>query len=796
MEENVVGKRVPQVDSWLKVTGTLRYSFDIELPGQLYVALVTSRYAHARIRSVDTSDAIKSPGIVGVFTGKDFPFRIGLYIADRDLLATNKVRWVGHPVAAVVGTSMAAAEEAAEKVSVDYEPLEPVLDVEKAIEKGAPLVHEDMASYNYYKGFINPVPGTNIANDFRLVKGDVSSGFAESNVIVEETFKIPQINHAPMEVQNVLAYWRPDDYVEVWTSAQSPFATRYLTAASLNIPVNRLIVHVPPAGGGFGLKAGIGWEPLAIMISKSLRRPVKLVLSRSEQMTSAPSRDGLVANVKAGFSKDGRFKAYEATFMMDAGAYADYTVNVARTTGYSADGAYDIENISVKSLAIYTNKIPTTAMRGFGHPENHWPLEQVMDRAADMLGLDPVKIREINLHVPGKSVRGTGEPVREYDGNPRGVLEALVKGIGYWEVEKPSEPWKVRAKGLAMLVKAPSQPPNAGASAIVKIDEDGTIDVITGTGSMGQGTPTSLAIIAAEAFGVPVEKVKVNQLEGVSTDQNPYTWQTVGSRGLYSDGIALLRAIEDAKNQIREMASAVFRVPKDDIEIRGGQVYPRTHPEHRLGLKDFAMGYTYPNGNTIGGPVIGRGSYAPVLNTFLDEKGHGHNTVFHTYGGTAVEVEIDLLTGEVRVIKVVQAFDVGRVINLLTLEGQAFGGFIMGMGSALYEEIKFDKQGWVLNPNLTHYYVPRITDLPDEIDAVFLETPQMDGPLGARGIGEHVMIAVAPAISNAIYRGLKVKLNEIPMNAERVWKAIKEQRPELISSAFEQALSRAEEIHV
>lgn len=785
MKEKIVGQKVPQLDSWLKVTGTLRYSFDISLPGMLYAKLVTSKYPHARIKSIDYSDALKVPGVVAVATGKDFPYRLGIYVSDRDVLAIDKVRWVGHPVAAVVAADLSAAEEAAEKVSVDYEPLEPVLDVEKALEKDAPLVHEKLGEYSVFPGF-KPIPGTNIANEFLLIKGDVEKGFKESHIVLEETFKLPQISHVTMEVQNVLGYWRPDDIIEVWSSVQSPFATRFLLSKSLGIPLNRILVHAPPIGGGFGLKAGLGWEALPILLSKKVGyRPVKLVLSRSEQMTSAPSRDGLVAKVKAGFSKEGKFLAYKAEFLMDAGAYADYTVNVARTAGYAADGSYDIENVFVRSLAIYTNKIPTTAMRGFGHPENHWPLEQILDRAAKELGMDPVKIREINLLRPGESYRATGERVREDEGNPLEVLRRAAALIELDKKEASGAPWLVRGKGLAMLVKAPSQPPNAGASAIVKLNEDGTIDVITGTGSMGQGTPTGLAMIASEEFGVPLEKIKVTQLEGVDTDRNSYTWQTVGSRGLFSDGIALIRAIEDAKDQIREIASAVFKVPKDDVEISDGYVFSKTHPWLRKELKEFAVGYTFPDGTTIGGPVIGRGSYAPILNTFLDEKGHGSNTVFHTFGATAVEVEVNLLTGEIKVLKAVQVFDVGKIINLLTLIQQADGGFIMGMGSALYEEIKFDSSGWVLNPNLTHYYVPRISDVNFEIKEEFIETPQKDGPLGARGIGEHTMIAVAPAIANAVFNAIGVKLNELPMSAEKVWKEILRQRPDLIEKAFE-----------
>jgi len=782
---SILGEKIPQVDSWLKVTGTLRYNFDISLPDMLFAKLVTSKYAHAKIKSIDFEDALKVPGVVAVATGKDFPYRLGIYVSDRDVLAIDKVRWVGHPVAAVIATDIGAAEEAVEKVVVDYEPLEPVLDIEKALENDSPLVHEHLGEYSSFPGF-KPIPGTNIANEFKLIKGNVDEGLQQSSLIIEDTFKMPQISHATMEVQNTIGYWRPDGTVEVWSSVQSPYATRFLLSKSLGMPLNKIVVHAPPIGGGFGLKAGLGWEALVALLSrKAGNKPVKLTLSRAEQMIAAPSRDLFLAKVKAGFSKEGKFLAYKAEFFMDAGAYADYTVNVSRTSGYSAEGAYEIENVNVRSLAVYTNKIPTTAMRGFGHPENHWPLEQILDRAAHELKMDPVSIRRINLLKPGKSFRATGERVREDEGDPEGVLKTAAELIQIEKVEESSAPWLVRGKGLSMLVKAPSQPSNAAASAIVKLNEDGTIDVITGTGSMGQGTPTGLAMIAAKEFGVPLENVKVVQTEGVDTDRNAYTWQTVGSRGLFSDGIALLRAVDDAKDQIRTMASVVFKVPKDDLEISDGYVFSKSHPWVKKELKEFANGYTFDDGTCIGGPVIGRGSYAPVLNTFLDENGHGSNTVFHTFGATAVEAEINLITGEIKIIKAVQVFDIGKIINLMGLIAQADGGFIMGLGSALFEEIKFDDSGWVLNPNLTHYYIPRITDINFEIKEKFLETPQKDGPFGARGIGEHVMIGVAPAIANAVYNATGVKINELPMNAENIWRQITSQKPELFYKAFQ-----------
>jgi len=784
LTDRYIGKPIPQLDSHLKVTGTAVYAFDIDLPGMLYAKLVVSNIPHGKILSINTAEAEKVPGVVAIATGRDFPFRLGIYVGDRDVLAIDKVRWVGHPVAAVIAESMQAAEEAAEKVEVEYEPLPSVFTVEDALKPGAVLLHEKLGEYRISPAF-KPIPGTNIANRFELKHGDVEEGFKEADLVLEEDFKMPYVSHAFMETQCVVAHYHKDGIIEVWTSAQSPFATRYLMALSLGIPVNNIIIRVPFVGGGFGGKAGLGWEALGALLSKKAGyRPVKLVLSRREQFVSAAVREAFQAHVKAGFKKDGTITAYDAKFVMDAGGYADYTVNVSRTAGYSGEGSYEIHNVHIESLAVYTNKVCTTAMRGFGYPESHWALEQIIDHGAKKLGLDPYKVRLKNILKPGESTTATGEKLRLDAGDPKKVLETVVQGLKYFEkLEQPKEPWKMRARGFALSLKGPSQPPNAAASAIIKFNEDTSIDLMVGTGSFGQGTTTSLCMIAAEEFGLPLEKVRVSNLR--STDGVAYTWQTVGSRGLFTDANALLNAIRDAKRQIVDMAKQVFRVPEEDVVIGDGNVYVRGRPWMSKPLSDFVLGYTYENGNAIGGPIVGKGVFMSIMNSYLDpDTGQVVPTIFHTFGGTGAEVELDLLTGEVRVVRAVQVYDVGKAVNKLLLDGQMDGGFIMGEGTALYESISFDEQGWVMNPNFTNYYVPRCKDIPDRVDKYLVETPQADGPFGARGIGEMVMIASAPAIANALFNSIGVEIHSLPMSPQNVWKAIKEQRPELVDEAM------------
>lgn len=778
-----IGKSIPQYDSFLKVTGTATYAFDIELPGMLHAKLVTSPYAHAKIVKIDTSRAESMPGVVAVATGAEFPYRLGIYVGDRDVLAIEKVRWVGHPVAAVVAETLEAAERAIDQVDVDYEPLPTVMDTSEALKPSAPIIHEKMSEYRVSPAF-KPIPGTNIANQFKLVRGDADRGLQESDVIVEGEFEIPHVSHGFMELQSIVAEYKKDGDIEIWTSTQSPFSTRYLMSLSLSIPISRIVVKAPLCGGGFGGKVGIGWEPLVALLSKKAGcRPVKLVLSRKEQFCSAAVREGFHASVRAGFKKDGKLFAYKARFVMDAGGYADYTVNVCRAAGYSSEGCYEVPNISCESLAVYTTKGPTTAMRGFGYPESHWALERIMDMAAEKLKMDPVQLRLKNLLRPGVSETGTGERLREDAGNPVAVIESVADSIAWGQsCEKPTQPGRFRGKGLALCLKGPAQPPNAAASAIVKFNEDVSVDLIIGTGSFGQGTPTGLSQIVAEELGIPIDKIHVGLVR--TTDMSAYTWQTVGSRGLFTDGIAVMDALRDAKEQIREVASQVLKVRPEQLEIADERVFVKGSPWHGLPLSEVVFGYTYPDGSSIGGPIIGRGKFMSALTTYLDpETGQGVPTIFHTFGATAVEVEVDVLTGEIEILKAAQAFDVGKAVNPLLLKGQIDGGFIMGQSVALHEQILFDEQGWVLNPNLSNYRILRAKEAPQKIVEILIETPQKDGPHGARGIGELVMVAVAPAIANAIHNATGVHITKLPMSPENLWEAFQKQRPDLIEEA-------------
>ncbi|HEC82944.1 MAG TPA: xanthine dehydrogenase family protein molybdopterin-binding subunit, partial [Firmicutes bacterium] len=634
---------------------------DMKMPGMLYARMLLSPHPHAKILSINIEKAKRVPGVKAVLAGSDLPYRIGLYMVDKPILAQTKVRYEGEPVAAVAATSEDAAIEAVSLIEVEYEPLKPVTDAREALKPDAPLVHEDLHTYKYVKGVFFPVPHTNIANHFKLRKGDVEEGFKKSDRIIENEFYAPQVQHVPLETHATIAHWKPSGDIEIWTSAQSPFAVRNLLSVALGISHARIRVVVPYVGGAFGGKAGIHLEPLVALLSKAAGfKPVKLVATRREEFKTLPCRQGLHARIRTGVSKSGRIIAQEIEYIWDAGAYADYGVNIGRASGYSGAGPYEIENVKIDSLTVYTTKPFGTAYRGFGHVELFWAVESQMDMVAQSLDMDPVEFRMKNLLKPG-SITITGEKVTEHTGNVRACLEQVAKEIGWGrQPASGSNGRKVRGKGIAVLHKAPAMPPNTASSAIIKFNEDATADVIVSGVDYGQGTATSLSQIAAHALRVPLEKIHF--IWAKDTDRSPYDWQTVASRLTVMAGICILRAAEDAIDQIKSTAAQALGVDICDLEVEDGRVFVAGDKERGLDYKDVVMGYMFPNGNSIGGPVIGRGSYVAEGLTNLDpETGQGLPALNWTYGAHAVEIEVDVATGDIEIVKIVSAFDVGRV---------------------------------------------------------------------------------------------------------------------------------------
>ena len=777
MYDDLIGKSIPRIDGVEKVTGSATYTPDMKLPGMLYAKMLLSPHPHAKIVRIDTDRARALPGVKAVLTGEDLPYRVGLYMVDKPILAAGKTRYHGEPVVAVAAVSEDLAREAVSLVEVEYEVLEPVLDANEALKPGSPLVHEFLHTYECVKGVFCPVEKTNIANRFRLRKGDLKSGFSQSRKVIENQFYVPQVQHVPLETHCSIAHYKPNGQIQIWTSAQSPFAVRDLLSAALGISHSRIRVIVPTVGGGFGGKAGIHLEPLVAVLSRAAGfRPVKITATRAEEFMTLPCRQGLHAMIKTGVTGDGRVLAEEITYVWDAGAYADYGVNIGRASGYSGAGPYDIENVSIDSLTVYTNKPFGTAYRGFGHVEVFWAVESHMDMVAAELGMDPVEFRMKNLLKAGSKTI-TGEEVTKFTGDVRKCLEEVAACIE-WDKRpgRPASKNKLRGKGIAVLHKAPAMPPNTGSSAVVKFNEDGTVNLMVSGVDYGQGTATSLTQIAAHHLRMPVERIHF--VWAKDTDYGPYDWQTVASRFTVMGGLCVERAVADAISQIIQTASEALNVPAGELDHGDDRVFVRGDPSRGLDFKDVVMGYKYPDGHSIGGPIIGRGKYIAEGLTNLDlETGQGLPALNWTYGAHGVEIEVDTDTGDIEIVKLVSAFDVGRVINEALCRGQVLGGTVQGVGTALSEYYVYDGDGHLLNPSLTDYKIPSVKDIPREMVQIFIETPHDKGPFGARGVAEHPMISVPSVIANALFNATGVRIKELPLSPERVYLALKGELP-------------------
>ena len=571
------------------------------------------------------------------------------------------MRYVGDPVAGVAATSPEIAQKALDLIDVDYEVLEPVLDPELGTRPDAALLHPDLGQYPV-ANFIFPKPGTNISNHFKIRKGDVDGAWSRCAAVVERKYRIPHIQHVPIEPHVAVAQVEESGEITLWGSSQSPFAQRNLIAQSMGISQSRMRVIAPLVGGGFGSKAGVSMEALVVAIATKVHgRPVKLLLTREEEFYTAFVRQGLVAHFKMGCDAKGRLLAMENVFYWDGGAYTEYGVNVTRAAGYSSSGPYEVPNIKTDSYCVYTNHPVGGPMRGFGMPEMHAGLEQCIDELALQVGMDAVEFRRLNCLKTGSTLV-TGSKM-----HPTGLPECIEKtaeAIGWGKKAPPSAPNKRRGKGLALMWKAPAMPPNAGSSAWVELAEDGTVTVGVGGQEIGQGVFTVAAQMAAAALGVPYESVRV--ATPVDTRYSPYEWQTVASRLTWSMGNAIVNAARDAKRQILDTVAEAWGETTEDLEIVQGVVISYKS-EKEIPLKNLVI-YGLPKPNDQGwrgGPVVGRGNFMPTYVTGLDpETGQGERAVVHyTTGAQAVELEVDLDTGRIEILRGVSAFDVGKAIN-------------------------------------------------------------------------------------------------------------------------------------
>lgn len=757
-----------------RISGTLLYADDLRFGSELlHARIVHSPIAHGEIVSIDAAEAIKLPGVIKVITGKDFHYRFGLYLKDRTPLAISRVRYVGDPVALVVADSEEAAEEAVIKVKAEYRELPSVLDPVKAAEDNSVLVHPDLGSYEKVD-YLNPQPGTNIANWFKIRRGDTDKAFSEAAVVVEEVVSCPQIAHSFLEPYCCICQQeRATGNLSIWSSAQSAFAVRDILAEGLGYPLHKIRVIAPPIGGGFGGKAGMTIEALclaAAMNGDIKGRPVKLFIPREEVLTTCGVRQGYVSRIALALDLDGVIQGIKNTLYFDSGISAEYGANPVRSAGYTTTGCYYIPNVWTDSYAVYTNKPYGTAYRGFGLPELMGALEVVVDMAAHKIGMDPAEFRLKNLLCEGQPTC-TGMPMH---GHALGKIIDRISGSVRLGVEEPAkrEGW-IRGKGMALAIKAPAIPADSSSSAIVKILGDGTVEVLAATMDMGQGAYTAYAQMVSEELGVPMERIRCIFPD---TNSHPYDWQTVASRSCWIMGMAVKLAATDAREKLLALYAEYWQAESSDIIIEEGVVKCAKKKLAEVLDVKIQNGFHMPDGTLKGGPIIGVGSWTPPDIIYPDaETGQSPKSVVHfTVGATALDIEIDPATGEVVINKASAGYDVGKAISPVNVRGQIEGGTLQGLSAGLFEGMYYDENGRLLTPNFTDYKIATAADTPCETDYFWEETPEKISPYGNRGIGEHSMIAPAPALNNAIYNALKLRIHSYPLHKERVYTALQE----------------------
>ena len=765
-----IGKPVQRLDGEVKISGAAQFVDDLQFgPDLLYAAIVESTQAHAKIDGIDAAAAAAVPGVVKIVSGPDFPFKFGLYMHDRFVFAQDRVRFVGEQVAAVIARNPAAALKAAALVKVHYSELPPVLTTAQALGADAPLIHPGLGDYQHVPWFF-PKAGTNIAHFRKVRKGDVEKGFTEADLILEDTYTVPRYAHCAIEAHGAIGLFDHSGRLTVWTASQSPFTQRHLFAealAPLGLSHYNVRVITPFVGGGFGGKAGVSMEILAAALATAVKgHPVKILWSRAQEFYNTYQRQGVTATIKIGVKKDGTITALEETLHWDAGAYVEYGANVVNAAGLSATGPYRIANVKIDSVCVYTNLPPGGPYRGFGYSEFVFGLESHMNEVAKKLKIDAVALRRKNAICPGDTL-AYGAAM-----NPSGLIEAIDRVAAEIEWAKKStshDPDKVIGKGFALFWKAPAMPPNAASTVFLKFNEDGSLNILASAMEIGQGFQTVMAQIAAEILTVPPAKIRV---ETPDTDRNPYEWQTVASHITWSCGRAVERAAIDAREQIFDLVARALGKDRDGLYLDAEQVKSRKEPGWALPLKNFVIaGIDQKDGTYRGGPIVGRGMFMPEFTSALGDPETaqgGHPNVHYTVGASGIIIEIDTQTGKIKIPKVVLAVDVGQALNPDLLKGQVTGGLLQGIATVLYEDMRFDEKGKMLNANFSDYKIPTAMDIPDEIVPIFIEVAQPDGPFGARGMGEHTMIPAAPIIANAVEDALGLRIRSLPITAEKI----------------------------
>jgi len=764
----VVGQSVYRRDAAQKVTGQILHVGNIEMPGLLHLAVLRSPYPHARITRIEKSRAEALNGVAAVITGADIAAMSGVdpyfgpAFCDQPILAIDRVLHVGDMVVAVAAEDRRLAEDALQLIEVDYEPLPAILDVLGAAKPGSPVVHEELRPAGAFADLAHVKAGekSNVCYHFKLRTGNVQQAFAEADHIFEDTFSSPPAQHMPMEPHVTLVYMDENEKINVWTATQTPSFVQTQLAATFGIPMNRVRVRVPYLGGGYGAKLYAKLEPLVTLLALTTRRPVRYALTREEEFQTI-TKHGVVVKIKTAV-KDGAISARKCEVYFDTGAYAEIGPRIVHKSGYTSAGPYRIPNIWIDSYCVYTNKPPAGAFRGFGVPQVIWAYDSQMDTIARALGVDSVDFRMRHALDEGEPF-ATGTEVRSF-GLKESIRQAA-QAIEWSKARPPKSGTRLRGKGIAAGVKAVLTPSISGA--IIIMNADGSVNVLSSTVEMGQGSETMMAQIVAEELGISFDQVRIVQPD---TDITPYDTITAGSRSTYHMGNAVRMAAGKIKAELFSVVAAKLEVHTEDLIARDGRISVRGTE-----AKGMTIGQAFlAKFGSLGTTITGEATCQPTAAPMDPETGQSEKCTEYWFpSASAAEVEVDTETGHVSVLKFFSVGDVGTAINPIHCEQQLLGSATTHLGLTLFEEMIFE-EGQLLNGSLLDYQIASLKDLPETFEPIVVEVPHESGPFGAKGVGETGTLTVSAAIANAIEDAVGVRIRDLPITPEKILRLLTE----------------------
>jgi len=747
---DVVGQVIARPEARQKTTGEAIFTDDISFPGMLFGVTLRAGIPHGKLINLDISKAKKLPGVQAVLTAGDIPGRVnhGLIVQDWPALVGvgKKVRYVGDAVAIIAADTLEIARQALDLIDAEYEPFPIVTNPVDAKADDSPLVHEN----------------GNLLKHIKVNRGDIQLGFEQSEVIIEETYFTPSYEHAFMEPECSIARPLDNGKLEIYVGSQIPYADRDQVAAALDLPLEKVRVRGPLIGGGFGGKEDIAGQIHAAMLAQVTRKPVKILYDRHESLLVHPKRHATQIRVKLGLKKDGTLTAAQTELYGDTGAYASLGAKVMGRATTHSTGPYIVPNVKIDCYAMYTNNPPAGAFRGFGALQAAFAIECLMDKVAEELELDPVEFRRMNALRAGE-ITNTGQHLTESVGLLECIDQTRTEMLKYTGGADPfisreveGEPSKRRSWGFAVTFKNTGLGEGApdNATAEIELLKDGSVEIRISSAEIGQGLVTVLQMVTAQELGLPLEKVNIYLSD---TDLTPDGGPTTGSRQTYISGNAVKYAAITLKNTMLSSLTEKYNLSPEEIIFKGGsvQVNGETLSFAQIGDLMKAEGRN---------PKL-KYEYISPKTTPLGEAGDKHFA--YSFAAQAVEIEVDLETGEVCVVRAVGATDVGKAINPLGLQGQVEGGLIMGIGHTLTEEFIVEN-GEVFTDTLSRYRMPSIKHVPEEIKVIIVEDPTTEGPYGGKGVGEISTMPVPPAIVNAIYNACGVRLNTIPIDQDKL----------------------------